>query len=178
MNMAFICSRATGMDDVLPKPFTRKSLLEMLEKHLMHLKKTHIGLEPAPSSAITPSVNHSSTTHSVADASSPGQSPGGSMGNWQSPGHFTGISPIHTNIHNGFVPVQNHSAYVDNSASPSTFHSPQTPVSASRLVGQHLPQAHRRQISEMAGGPDVEGFNKRQRINPPMMTGAMSGRPQ
>lgn len=27
-----------GMDDVLVKPFTRKSLLDLLEKHLMHLK--------------------------------------------------------------------------------------------------------------------------------------------
>ncbi|KAI0064513.1 hypothetical protein BV25DRAFT_1914227 [Artomyces pyxidatus] len=28
----------TGMNDILPKPFTKEGLLEMLEKHLMHLK--------------------------------------------------------------------------------------------------------------------------------------------
>jgi len=29
---------SSGMNDVLPKPFTRDGLLDMLEKHLMHLK--------------------------------------------------------------------------------------------------------------------------------------------
>jgi len=28
-----------GMNDVLPKPFTKEGLLSMLEKHLGHLKK-------------------------------------------------------------------------------------------------------------------------------------------
>jgi len=29
---------SSGMNDILPKPFTKEGLLEMLEKHLMHLK--------------------------------------------------------------------------------------------------------------------------------------------
>ena len=39
----------TGMNDVLPKPFTKEGLLSMLEKHLSHLKKSMhpgSGLEP------------------------------------------------------------------------------------------------------------------------------------
>lgn len=167
------------MDDVLPKPFTRKSLLDMLEKHLMHLKSNALGIEPPPQHAITPSVAQSSTTHSVIDGSSPGQSPAGSMGNWQSPGQFNGVSPIHTNIHNQYATMQNHTPYVDQpgSHSNSSFHSPHTPLSASRIPSQQQPQAHRRQVSEMAGGPEMDSYNKRQRIHPPPMAGTMSGRP-
>lgn len=165
-----------GMDDVLPKPFTRKSLLDMLEKHLMHLKTNPLGIEAPPQTAITPSVAQSSTSHSVVDGSSPGQSPAGSLGNWQSPGHFNGVSPIHTNLHNQYATMQNHSPYVDQGG--SNFHSPQTPLSASRIASQQHAQPHRRQVSEMSSGPEVDNFHKRQRIHPPPMAGTMSGRPQ
>ena len=37
-----------GMNDVLPKPFTRKSLLECLEKHLGHLIASPPALSYAP----------------------------------------------------------------------------------------------------------------------------------
>ena len=164
------------MDDVLPKPFTRKSLLDMLEKHLTHLKINALGIEPASQSAITPSVAQSSTSQSVVDGSSPGQSPAGSLGNWQSPNQFNGVSPIHTNLHNHYATMQNHSPYLDQSGSNSNFHSPQTPGHVSRLPPQQPP--HRRQISEVAGGNEIEGFNKRQRIHPPPIAGALSGRPQ
>jgi osomolarity two-component system response regulator SKN7 len=167
-----------GMDDVLPKPFTRKSLLDMLEKHLMHLKANALGIEPAPQSAVTPSVTQSSTSHSVADGSSPGQSPAGSLANWQSPGQFNGVSPIHTNMHNQYATMQNHSPYLDQSGQNSSFHSPQTPGNNSRVPSQQHPPSHRRHISEMGGGPEMEGFSKRQRIHPPSMTGTMSGRQQ
>lgn len=166
------------MDDVLPKPFTRKSLLDMLEKHLMHLKTNAMGIEPAPQSAVTPSVTQSSTSHSVADGSSPGQSPAGSLANWQSPGQFNGVSPIHTNMHNQYATMQNHSPYLDQSGQNSSFHSPQTPGNNSRVPSQQHPPSHRRHISEMGGGPEMEGFSKRQRIHPPSMTGTMSGRQQ
>lgn len=165
------------MDDVLPKPFTRKSLLDMLEKHLMHLKTNGMGMEPAPQSAITPSVTQSSTSHSAVDGSSPGQSPAGSLGNWQSPNQFNGVSPIHTNMHNQYATMQNHSPYLDQGGSSSTFHSPQTP-GGSRMPSQQHPPPHRRQVSEMASGLDMEGFNKRQRIHPPSTSGTMSGRQQ
>ena len=168
------------MDDVLPKPFTRKSLLDMLEKHLMHLKKVPLGLEQAPQSATATSINQSSTTHSLKDDSSPGQSPAGSMGNWHSPGQYPGVSPIHANLPNQYLPVQNHSPYIEPNGSASSFASPQTPSSA-RMPTLPQQQPHRRQVSEMSGVADTHNYNKRQRLYgqpAPSMTQAMPGRPQ
>jgi osomolarity two-component system, response regulator SKN7 len=158
------------MDDVLPKPFTRKSLLELLEKHLSHLKKPHPGMEPPPS-ATTSSVPLSSTGQSIKDdASSPAQSPAGSIANWHSPVQYSGMSPIHTNITNQYAQMPNHSPY-------ST--SPHTPLTAGMPGVQQLQQCpppppqqqqqqqqqHRRQISEMSGGPtDMNGYSKRARV--------------
>jgi osomolarity two-component system, response regulator SKN7 len=169
------------MDDVLPKPFTRKSLLDMLEKHLSHLKKLPPGMEPPPSASAS-SVPHSSTGQSTKDdVSSPSQSPAGSMANWQSPNQYPGVSPIHTNIANQYATMASQSPY-------ST--SPQTPLTGSR-PGHHQPsshqqqqqqqqQQHRRQLSEMSGGaPDMNGYNKRQRLyGQPGQTMGMPGAPQ
>jgi osomolarity two-component system response regulator SKN7 len=51
---------SSGMTDILPKPFTKEGLLNMLEKHLLHLKAARgtgqegpKGVSPAP--AATPS---------------------------------------------------------------------------------------------------------------------------
>lgn len=161
---------------MLPKPFTRRSLLDMLEKHLMHLKTGGMAIEPAPQAAVTPSIAQSSNSHSVVDGSSPGQSSTGSLGNWQSPNQFNGVSPTQTNIHTQYATMQTHSPYLDQPGSNSAFHSPQTPVGSRLPSQQHAP--HRRQVSEMSGGPEMEGFNKRQRIHPPPMPGTMSGRQQ
>lgn len=157
------------MDDVLPKPFTRKSLLDMLEKHLSHMKKLPSGMEP-PLSATGSSVPHSSTGQSIKDEpSSPAQSPAGSMGNWQSPGQYAGMSPIQTNLANQYASMANASSYGA---------TPQTPMTAGQPGPQHQslqtpqpqsqPQQHRRQLSEMSGGaPDMNGYNKRQRVYAP-----------
>jgi osomolarity two-component system, response regulator SKN7 len=167
------------MDDVLPKPFTRKSLLDMLEKHLMHLKTNALGIEQTSNSAITPSVTQSSTSQSVVDGSSPGQSPAGSLGNWQSPGQFNGVSPIQSNMHNQYATMQNHSPYVEQGGPNPNFHSPQTPTSGSRMPSQQQqPPPHRRQVSEMSGGHEMDGSYKRQRIHPPLMQGTIPGRQQ
>ena len=155
------------MDDVLPKPFTRKSLLDMLEKHLMHLKAVGLGMDPVPQPAMAPSVTHSSAAQSVGDASSPGQSPGGSLASWQSPGQFNGVSPIHTQMHNQYATMQNNSSY-DQPNPNSQYHSPQTPMSA-RMPSQQFAQPHRRQVSEMAGGQEMDGSAKRQRLSQPQM---------
>jgi osomolarity two-component system, response regulator SKN7 len=181
-----------GMDDVLPKPFTRKSLLDMLDKHLSHLKKLAPGMEPPPSTTAS-SVPHSSTAHSIKDeASSPAQSPAGSLGNWQSPSHYPGVSPVHTNIPHQYAPTANHSPYIT---------SPHTPLTATRPCQQQQPpqsphqqkqqqqqqqqqqeqqQQHRRQLSEMTGGAsDMNGYNKRQRIyGQPAQNMGMPSEPQ
>ncbi|KAH9991218.1 HSF-type DNA-binding-domain-containing protein [Russula compacta] len=62
----------SGMNDILPKPFTKEGLLEMLEKHLIHLKAiqqlgkfprgigaadTSIEEDPETSMAVQPSMN-------------------------------------------------------------------------------------------------------------------------
>lgn len=39
-----------GMNDVLPKPFTKEGMLSMLEKHLLHLKNIHQNPASAPTS--------------------------------------------------------------------------------------------------------------------------------
>lgn len=149
------------MDDVLPKPFTRKSLLDMLEKHLVHLKNIPPNIEGPPNSATAVSMAQGSATQSVKDESSPGQSPSTSM-NWQSPGQFQGISPIHTNVPNQYVAQQ--------PATPTTYtidqngmqYPPaQTPINAATA------RQHRRQVSEMSSAPEMNNFAKRPRVFPP-----------
>ncbi|KAG1725717.1 HSF-type DNA-binding-domain-containing protein [Suillus paluster] len=54
---------SSGMNDILPKPFTKEGLLDMLEKHLMHLKviqqmsklQRHASSNPSSSSSTTAS---------------------------------------------------------------------------------------------------------------------------
>ncbi|KIW27939.1 hypothetical protein, variant [Cladophialophora immunda] len=157
-----------GMDDVLPKPFTRKSLLDMLEKHLMHLKMMPQGMEQQPMSATTaPSGAASSTAHSVRDDLSAGASPAGSSGTWNSPSQYSGVSPVNPNMHYAGMAQQQH--YVDANGNPTSFQAgPQTPVGlrGAGMIGQQQ-QTHRRGQSEMGGGSDMGNSNKRQRIYPP-----------
>lgn len=154
-----------GMDDVLPKPFTRKSLLDMLEKHLNHLKKAPMGMDPpAPQQAVgAPSItqSHTSATQSIRDDISAATSPAGSSGTWNSPSQYQGVSPIHPNL-NQYAPVPHQTQYVDMNGHPSNFPGPSTPVSGRPSV---LPpqQVHRRGPSEMSGGADGSA-NKRQRM--------------
>jgi len=155
------------MDDVLPKPFTRKSLLDMLEKHLTHLKKVPQGMEPQPLSATTaPSGAASSTAHSVRDDMSAGASPAGSSGTWNSPGQYSGVSPVNPNMHFAGMPPQQQ--YVDTNGNAYQA-GPQTPVGirGPTMMGQQLPPTHRRGQSDMTGGADMGNANKRQRIYPP-----------
>ncbi|KAG9309198.1 CheY-like superfamily [Chiua virens] len=47
---------SSGMNDILPKPFTKEGLLDMLEKHLMHLKVTQQTSKlPKPPAGVPPS---------------------------------------------------------------------------------------------------------------------------
>jgi len=161
-----------GMDDVLPKPFTRKSLLDMLEKHLMHLKKTPQGMEaPAVAGSMVATGAPSSAAHSVRDDMSAGASPAGSSGTWNSPSQYSGVSPVNPNVHYGGMGQQ---TYVDANGNTFTQNGPQTPVGM-RGHGmlqqqQQQQQAHRRGPSEMSGGADAGSANKRQRIYAPQQT--------
>ncbi|EEA23891.1 kinase-regulated stress-responsive transcription factor skn7 [Talaromyces marneffei ATCC 18224] len=162
-----------GMDDVLPKPFTRKSLLDMLEKHLMHLKTVPATtMDPV---SVTPMTTHTSAAQSIKEDSSPGQSPAASMNNWQSPGQLQGMSPVHLNVQQ--VPQYMQSMtptgpFIDQNgvqfATPSALG--QAPVR-----GQH-----RRQVSDMSSAPDAANYAKRQRMYHntqmmPQMAGQQNG---
>lgn len=165
-----------GMDDVLPKPFTRKSLLEMLEKHLMHLKKLPTGMDPPPQSAISGhSAAHSSATQSVRDDFSAANSPAGSTGTWNSPSQYSGVSPI--NPAGGQFGTIPQPQFVDTNGNPT--YNPTTPLGARGPGLAPQPhQQHRRNASDMSGGAqDAGSANKRQRVYPPPATAAqMAGR--
>ena len=141
------------MNDVLPKPFTKEGLLNMLEKHLGHLKHMADGMEsmaPHPGS----SIPQSSAGQSLKDESSPAPSPS-TISNWQSPGQFAGISPTQAAAPHQFMHPM-HAGY-NQEQTPVQFQAPHTPLGAPR------PMQHRRQISEV-GGEDVSSDAKRQRM--------------
>ena len=157
------------MNDVLPKPFTKEGLLNMLEKHLGHLKHLPDGMEPmAPHTGS--SIHQTSSGQSLKDESSPAQSPS-TISNWQSPGQFTGISPTHAAPPHQFMQPM-HPGYSQD-PSPVQYQPPHTPLGAPRQM------QHRRQISEI-GGDDVSSDSKRQRMfdqtNPMGMTPMQPGR--
>lgn len=142
------------MNDVLPKPFTREGLLNMLEKHLPQLKQIPDGMEPmAPHAGH--SMPQSSAGHSLKDESSPTQSPS-TVSNWQSPGQFSGISPTQAGPPHQYMHPM-HSGY-SQEPSPVQYQSPHTPLGAPPRQMQH-----RRQISEI-GGDDMTSDRKRQRM--------------
>ena len=161
--------RATGMNDVLPKPFTKEGLLNMLEKHLGHLKKLPEGIEHTPhlgGPSIAPSAGHS-----LKDETSPSQSPSLSS-NWQSPGQFQGISPTGAAPQHPYMQPMHTGAY-SQEQSPVQYHPPHNALSSAPRQMQH-----RRQISEI--GVDELGPNdpKRQRMYDHNMTISQMGRPQ
>ncbi|KKK27259.1 stress response regulator/HFS transcription factor [Aspergillus rambellii] len=152
-----------GMDDVLPKPFTRKSLLDMLEKHLVHLKTMSQGMEaPQPPTAVTMAAQ-SSAAQSVKEDSSPGQSPATSMNTWQSPGQFQGMATVPATLQQ--VPGQ----YVPTNPAAAAYavdqngvQYPAPPAVALAAAGPR-PQP-RRQVSEIANAAENPNLAKRPRM--------------
>ncbi len=152
------------MNDVLPKPFTKEGLLNMLEKHLSHLKKGINGME-ALSQPPAQSIAQSSARQSLKDENSPGKSPA-TVTNWNSPTQITGMSPTTNNVTDEYMQaVRGHtSTYaMDGSMHHDgiQYQSPSTPMSGGRQG------AHRRQISEISGSDDITHDVKRQQAFPP-----------
>ncbi|KAK3626790.1 kinase-regulated stress-responsive transcription factor skn7 [Elasticomyces elasticus] len=159
-----------GMNDVLPKPFTKEGLLNMLEKHLAHLKKGGPGMEAHPMSAPPPPAINSAK-RSMKSEDSPATSPA-TGSNWNSPGGLAGVSPagsghpddpymqaVHPNAGPGPYPVQ----------APMT---PQVMYNTSpggnmAAPPRQQPGQHRRGISDISGGPVEMGDVKRQQMHPP-----------
>lgn len=162
------------MNDVLPKPFTKEGLLNMLEKHLGHLKKMQDGMEHMPQHPGS-SMPQGSAGHSLKDEASPAQSPS-TISNWQSPSQFNGISPTQgAPPHQYMQPMHSAGGY-GQEQSPVQYQSPHNPLGA---PGPRQMQ-HRRQISEI-GGDDMSNESKRRRMyeqNPMAMNQMHQGRPR
>jgi osomolarity two-component system response regulator SKN7 len=183
------------MNDILPKPFTKEGLLQMLEKHLFHLKKPG-HLDPlsqpspaAPVSAMTlPGVRAGLQT-SVKEEESPQKSPA-TVSTWHSPAHSTvhGMSPVgSTHADDYSLSMPPHPAVATGGP---VYGMPQQPPPGSvhvlSPVGQMGPngmqytppgQPHRRHISEISGGEDVT-MAKRQQMYAPMGQMGQMGRPR
>ncbi|KAJ6090191.1 hypothetical protein N7486_009006 [Penicillium sp. IBT 16267x] len=170
-----------GMNDVLPKPFTRKSLLDMLETHLTHLKTIPQGIEGPPAPVAVTMASQTSATQSIKEDSSPGQSPAGSMNNWQSPGQFQGMQAVPPNmpaIQGQYVaaaPAPPAAYAVD----PNGVQFPAPPVAVPSTGAPGRPP-HRRQMSDMSSAAEnQQNMAKRQRMyaQPQPMMAVQAGRP-
>lgn len=173
-----------GMNDVLPKPFTKEGLLNMLEKHLSHLKKQPLGMgAPAPPGALT------SAKRGMKAEDSPSTSPA-TASNWNSPGGLPIVSPSSSNnqddpymqaIHNNAGPAPGPGPYsVQTPITPATMYhpSPGGPMAApprnppGAPILQGPPPQHRRGISDISGGvADMGGDAKRQQMYAPQPPG-------
>lgn len=154
------------MNDVLPKPFTRQSLLNMLEKHLVHLKNIPSGIDTASSAPAT-GIPQNSATQSVKEETTPGQSPGTSIGNWQSPAQFPGVSPINVTMPNQFMQQQPGAPTapftIDQNGGIQYSTNQMGSMNAAAAAGAPR-TAHRRQMSDMSGSADAHNLAKRQRM--------------
>lgn len=156
-----------GMNDVLPKPFTKEGLLAMLEKHLAHLKKGAHNLDPMAVPQVQALAN-SSTRASLKDEDSPGKSPA-TTSNWASPGQIPGVSPVGSD-ENYIHAVQGHPGAfgIPNNLSNQMPQYQTSPQAGIQIGTGRTPQtagqtAHRRQISDISGGEDLT-TPKRQHI--------------
>ncbi|KAL4811135.1 HSF-type DNA-binding-domain-containing protein [Aspergillus unguis] len=164
-----------GMDDVLPKPFTRKSLLEMLEKHLVHLKTVSQGVEghQAITPATIPGQSSAAQSVTIKEDSSPSQSPAAAMTAWQSPNQFQPMTPVPASMQGQYVaaPAAAPAYTIDQNG----VQYPAPPTVAMGPAGHARPQA-RRHISDLSNGAENPNLAKRQRMYPPQpqaMVGSM-----
>lgn len=166
--LVFITNQSPGMNDVLPKPFTKEGLLHMLEKHLAHLKQpSHGGIEamvPPPSAGLL------SGRASMKEEESPAKSPA-TASNWNSPNQVPGVSPVASTATDEYHPL--------NPAHPQMY-AVQTPMQVSPMGAGPMSYAqpmqqprgasgqHRRQISDITGGDEAQReAAKRQQMYPP-----------
>lgn len=150
---------SAGMNDVLPKPFTKEGLLNMLEKHLGHLKKIPEGMDHAPQHPGITNIQ-TSAAQSTKEEPSPHESPS-ATGNWQSSAQFNGLSPTNSLPSQQFAaPMAPPGAY-GMETSPMQYQAPPTPLSAPARQ-----QHHRRRVSDFGDGEDLPNDSKRQRIYP------------
>ncbi|KAG4026306.1 hypothetical protein MFRU_042g00350 [Monilinia fructicola] len=172
-----------GMNDVLPKPFTKEGMMKALEKHLAHFRKKAptLGFSSPrqmshPGGFVTPGQSHTpiglnmgqlTATQSIVDDASSGKSPQTAT-SWQSPVQLPGGSPVVTSAPGSYMqPTMQSNGMRDPSYSVTPTHPhPQSgfPPSISSLNNQRPP--HRRGISDLsaASTPDGNPDPKRQRM--------------
>ncbi|TVY41133.1 Transcription factor [Lachnellula occidentalis] len=174
-----------GMNDVLPKPFTKEGMLKSLQKHLASFLKgaqfpnsapmPHPGgfaPQNAPHPPLGLNMAQLSAGQSLKDETSSGKSPA-TAGPWHSPNQMPGHSPA------GPPPGYMQAPMRDNPY-------PMTPTHAHPQSGYQLPPnqigqprgtpQHRRVMSDMSGGPpDEHPEVKRQRMFPPPPPGSQGG---
>ena len=139
----------------------------MLEKHLSHLKKhpaalDHMGAPPPPSLAQVAAKN------SLKSEDSPATSPA-TVSNWNSPGNNIGASPAASNVTaDEYMTVITAQQAAGHPAVPYQLQPGMPPPIAYGRPGppgQQPVQPHRRQISDISGGPGDMGPDiKRQQI--------------
>lgn len=150
----------------------------MLEKHLVHLKKPMGQIEgmAAPQPVQVP------RQLILKEEDSPAKSPATS--NWNSPNQLPGVSPVGSNVTDEYhhampgqqvQPVQHPVAYGVNPMQANVGYttSPQMHLQA-RQQQQQLPPGHRRQISDISGGDDMNNPAKRQQMYAPQMPPQMN----
>jgi osomolarity two-component system response regulator SKN7 len=165
----------SGMNDVLPKPFTKEGLLHMLEKHLVHLKKPLAQIDgmAAPQPVQVP------RQLVLKEEDSPAKSPA-TTSNWNSPNQLPGVSPVGSSVPDDYAQamhsqqVQHPGAYGVNPMQTNIGYSASTPMPMQARQPQPIPPGHRRQISEISGGDDMTNPAKRQQMYAPQMQPQMN----
>lgn len=151
-----------GMNDVLPKPFTKEGLLQMLEKHLAHLKKPVAQIEP-----MVPPQPLSATRQTLKEEESPAKSPA-TTSNWNSPNPMTGVSPVGSSVTEEYMHAvqQGHGAPygVNSIQGPMPQQMSYNASPQMQMQGRQQPGSHRRQISDISGGDDMNNPAKRQQM--------------
>ncbi|KAF2436009.1 heat shock transcription factor 2 [Tothia fuscella] len=148
-----------GMNDVLPKPFTKEGLLHMLEKHLAHLKKPgHGGIDTMVPPPQVQALNPGSSRHSLKEEDSPAKSPA-TASNWNSPSQVPGVSPVAssaTDEYMGGAPGGHPSLYAVQSHIQGSQISPSYNTTSQMQMQQRQASGHRRQISDISGAGQEE----------------------
>lgn len=162
-----------GMNDILPKPFTKEGMLRALEKNLPQFRKNTTSFPnqaqmAQPGGFIT--QNHTQTPlglnmgqlsapQSMKDETSPAKSPVTTSSSWHSPNQIPSTSPV-TSIPGNYGTYSLNASHAQQSGG---YHPPNTAIgsSAPRVGGPH-----RRVMSDMTGGPIPEEHPdfKRQRM--------------
>ncbi|THV44028.1 hypothetical protein BGAL_0758g00020 [Botrytis galanthina] len=174
-----------GMNDVLPKPFTKEGMMKALEKHLAHFRKDapSIGFSsPGPMSHpggfVTPTQSQShpplglnmgqlTATQSIVDDTASGKSPQTAT-SWQSPIQLPGGSPVVTSAPGSYMQPTNGMRDPSYSVTPTHPHSQSGFAAPLSGLGNQRPP-HRRGISDISGAstPDGNSDQKRQRMYAP-----------